>query len=547
MIKLFFNAEIYTMDDAIPKADALVIEGDKIKFVGIEIDARDLLKKTDFEEFNMEGKTILPGFYDGHAHLLMYGHTLLGIDLRNVNSVDELIETTRKYLKNHNDDSDSDWIEGSGWNEERFPDKKMPTRHDLDKISTTQPIVLNRICENLSVLNTKALELIAIDKHIDTPLVGGVIDVDESGSPTGILKGNSALKLWWDTIPNLNKEQIKKRITVASKECIKYGVTSIQTDDFLLIRAGGFKEILEAYFELDKESKLLLKFNQMLYLPSKELLEEFLALGYKTGDGSHYFKIGPFKLPTDGTLGAKTATLNEPYEGDDDNYGFLYMTPAEITGLARTAHENGLQVVMDGIGETAMETVIEAYRQILENDNRDNKELRLGIDHCQLTSKKIIEDFSKYDLIAGLEFQFLSSDIPIVEDRIGKKRAKWSYNARTFLDNNVILTAGSDIPVETPNPLMGIYSVVNRKTFDGFPEGGWFPEQKLTVKEAVYAYTMGSAYSCFDEKIKGSITKGKYADLVVLCEDIFQLSPEKIKDVSVKATIIDGEVVYGII
>lgn len=541
MKKLIFNGKIHTMDKIMPRADAIIIDKNKITFVGKEEDARKLLKNAVYDEFDLKRKTVLPGFYDGHAHLLMYGHNLLGVDLTKADSVEDIIEIAKKHLKEYG--SDTDWIEGSGWDENQFFDKRMPNRYDLDKISETQPIVLNRICENVSVLNSKALEITKIKDHVNTPMEGGTIELDEDGNPTGVLKGNTALKLWRERIPNLGKEKIKDRIIRASQECIKYGITSMQTDDFLLLRAGDFNDILEAFLELDKENKLPIKFNQMLYLPSRKLLESFLELGYKTGDGSDYFKIGPFKLPIDGTLGAKTAALNEPYLDDENNFGMLYNTQEEIIELAEIAFKNGLQVVMDGIGERAMEAVIESYKNILK-DNKD-KDLRFGIDHCQITTKKIIEDFGKYNIIAGLEFSFLSSDIPLVEDRIGKERAKWTYNARTFLDNGIIISAGSDIPVESPNPLMGIYSVVTRKQFNGLPEGGWLPEQKLTVEEAVYAYTMGTAYSCFEENIKGSITKGKYADLVVLSDDIFEISPEKIKDVPVEATIIDGKVVYG--
>lgn len=281
-----------------------------------------------------------------------------------------------------------------------------------------------------------------------------------------------------------------------------------------------------------------------MYLPSKDLLESFTKLGYKTGYGSDFFKIGAFKLQTDGSLGAKTAALCEPYIGDNNNKGITIMSQQKINELVEIAHNNGLQVVMDAIGDRAMKMAILAYKKIHEK-NENNNDLRFGIDHCQITTKEIIAEFKKYNIIAGLELFFLSTDIPIIEERIGVERARWTYNWKSFLDNGVVISAGSDIPVEPVNPMLGIYSAVTRKQINGVPKGGWIPEQKLTVYEAVYAYTMGKAYSCFEEDIRGSITEGKYADLVILSDNIFKISPEKIKDVFVEATIINGKLVYG--
>lgn len=213
-----------------------------------------------------------------------------------------------------------------------------------------------------------------------------------------------------------------------------------------------------------------------MYLPSKDLLESFIKLGYKTGYGSDFFKIGAFKLQTDGSLGAKTAALCEPYIGDNNNKGITLMSQQKINELVEIAHNNGLQVVMDAIGDRAMKMAILAYKKIYEK-KENNNDLRFGIDHCQITTKEIIAEFKKYNIIAG-----------------------------------------SDIPVEPVNPMLGIYSAVTRKQVNGVPKGGWIPEQKLTVYEAVYAYTMGTAYSCFEEDIRGSITEGKYADLVILSD-----------------------------
>lgn len=539
METILYNGKIYTMDKDLPEATAVKIRDNRIVDVGTD----DLLKEKneDIKPINLNGRTLLPGFCDGHTHLLSFGYSLEMVDLNNANSIEDIVEITKKHIKEHRLNQ-FDWIEGRGWNENKFIHRNMPNRYDLDRISNIQPIVLIRTCGQVCVCNTKALEYLKLENHIDIVIEGGSVELDEDGIPTGILKGN-AMKIMFEKIPKLGKERIKDIIIKASKECLKYGITSVQTDDFELVRAGNFNDILEAYLELDEESKLPIRINKMLYLPNKDLLNSFLKLGYKTGDGSDYFKIGPFKLQMDGSLGAKTAALNEPYIDDEQNRGILLMTQDEINELVEIAFKNDLQVVVDAIGDRAMEMVIKSYKKILEGNKV--KDLRFGIDHCQITTRQIIEDFSKYNVVAGLELVFLSSDIPIIEKRVGIKRAKWTYNWKSFLNNGVIISAGSDIPVEPANPMLGIYSAVTRKQMNGLPGEGWLPEQKLTIQEAVYAYTMGTAFSCFEENIKGSVTKGKYADLIILSDDIFKISPEMIKDITIEATIIDGKIVYG--
>ena len=499
METILYNGNIYTMDKRLFKATAVKIKGNRITEVGMD----DLIKhKNNYTKLiNLNGKTLVPGFCDGHTHLLSFGYSLEMADLNNSISIQDIIETVKKHIKKYRI-KQNEWIEGRGWNENNFINKTMPNRYDLDRISNTNPIVLIRTCGQVCVCNTKALQYLNLNDFEGIKIDRDNIELDKNGVPTGIIKGN-AMKLVFEKIPKLGKERIKKLIVKASQECLNFGITSVDTDDFELIRAGDFNDILDAYFELDYEKKLPIRINKMLYLPSKGLLESFIKLGYKTGYGSDFFKIGAFKLQTDGSLGAKTAALCEPYIGDNNNKGITLMSQQKINELVEIAHNNGLQVVMDAIGDRAMKMAILAYKKIYEK-NENNNDLRFGIDHCQITTKEIIAEFKKYNIIAG-----------------------------------------SDIPVEPVNPILGIYSAVTRQQINGVPKGGWIPEQKLTVYEAVYAYTMGTAYSCFEEDIRGSITEGKYADFVILSDNIFKISPEKIKDVFVEATIINGKLVYG--
>ena len=289
-----------------------------------------------------------------------------------------------------------------------------------------------------------------------------------------------------------------------------------------------------------------MRVNLMLHLATLEELEAFIKLGYKTGDGSPFFRIGPFKTITDGSLGGRTAALREPYSdnpaGMADNIGEMYISREELEALTRMGFDHGLQLVSDGIGDRAMRTVLDAFIKIIED--HPDEDLRFGIDHCQITTEGIIEDFARYGIIGGLELIFLASDIAIVRDRVGEHRAAMSYNWKKFKDLGVVIAAGSDSPVEEYSPLHGIYAAVSRCTYDKQPEGGYHPEQKLSVSDALHAFTTGPAYATFEEDKKGTIEEGKYADFVVLDRDLYAIDPLSIMDTEVLMTVVGGEIVY---
>ena len=284
----------------------------------------------------------------------------------------------------------------------------------------------------------------------------------------------------------------------------------------------------------------------MLHLATEEELREFLDLGYKTGDGDPYFKIGPFKTITDGSLGGRTAALREPYsdnpEGMEENIGEMYLSKEELDTLTQMAFDNGLQLVSDGIGDRAMRSVLDAFIKIIEK--HPEEDLRFCIDHCQITTDGIIEDFAKYHIIGGLELVFLASDIAIVEKRIGKRRADMSYNWKRFKDLGVTIAAGSDSPVEEYSPLHGIYAAVTRCTYGKEPEGGYNAAQKITIDDGIRAFTTGPAYATFEDGCKGTIEEGKYADFVILEQDLYDTDPMDLMDIQVAMTVVGGKIVY---
>lgn len=542
MDAIFYNGNGYTMDGAGSRFQAVGVTDGKVVCTGT--DQEVLAKKTpETKLVDLEGKTVLPGFNDSHMHLLSYGYSLEVADLNDCASLEEMKERLRAYIRDNKVEKGA-WVEGRGWDQNLWPGKVMPNRHDLDEEFGEYHVVLTRTCAQVSVVTTNVLKLAGIYDH-PQQIEGGQIEVDEEGIATGLLTG-LATEIIYRIIPKLGVERIKKCILHACEEYLTAGITSVQTDDFELLRAGTFREILQAYFELDKEGKLPIRVNLMLHLATIEELKDFLTLGYRTGDGSPFFRIGPFKTITDGSLGGRTAALREPYsdnpQGKEDNIGEMYITKDEMETLTQCAFENGLQLVSDGIGDRAMRTVLDAFIKIIEKN--PGKDLRFGIDHCQITTEGIIEDFAKYQIIGGLELVFLASDIAIVEDRVGKHRADMSYNWKKFHDLGVVVAAGSDSPVEEYNPLHGIYAAVTRRDYAGLPDGGYNPSQKITVDQGIRAFTTGPAYATFEDEVKGSIEPGKYADFVVLGEDLYEVNPVAMKEVPILMTVVNGQVAY---
>lgn len=534
---ILYNGNFFTADKKKEKVEAVAIKDGKIAATGTNQEVLGY-KNSSTKLINLEGKTAVPGFNDSHMHLLSYAVSLEKADLNGAKSIDEIKKRVRDFIERNNI-PEGRWVLGRGWNHSFFAEKRLPSRHDLDEISQNHPIALTRTCGHLCAVNTRALKEAGI---FDSPprVEGGDIDLDDNGLPTGILKEN-AQNLIYKIIPPLSKGQIKELIIKAAENCIREGITSVQTDDFEAVKSD-FKDVLDAYFELDSEKRLKLRVNEQCLLPEIEKLKAFIGMGYKTGYGSEFFKIGPLKLLSDGSLGGRTAALRMPYADDETTAGILIYSEEELDRLVEMGHLSGLQVAVHAIGDRAMDMALESFEKALSKYPKEDPRFR--IIHAQITTRDIIEKFKKLNVIADIQPIFVSTDLAVVEERIGKERAKWTYNWKTFIDYGVHVAGGSDCPVEPFNPLYGIYAAVTRKNLDGYPENGWLPEQKLSVEEAFYIFTMGSAYASFEENIKGSITPGKLADIAVLSDNIFEIEPDGIKDVNVEKTIVDGEIVY---
>lgn len=535
---IFINGIVYTMDKNNTISEAVAVKDNKIFKVGTteEILA---LRGDNSQIIDLEGKALVPGFNDSHMHLVNYGYSQTQADLIGVESVEEINRRVSQYIKDKKVEKGT-WVRGAGWNQDYFiGDKVFPTKYDLDKISLDHPIVVTRTCGHVAVVNSKALEVLGIKKGT-AQVEGGHFDLDENGEPTGIFREN-ALAIVYNAIPNPGINEIKEMITNAIEQLNKCGITSVGTDDFGALPGKDYNKIIEAYLELKNEGLLNIRVYQQYLIPEIDNLKGFLNKGYKTGWGDENFKIGPLKLLLDGSLGARTAVLNEPYSDNPSTSGILTATQEELDEIVNFAHNNENQIAIHGIGDKAMYMAFESIEKTLNKNPK--KDHRHGIVHAQITDEYLLNKFKDLEAIAYIQPIFLDYDWKMVKSRIGEEREKTSYNWKTMVDMGTHIACGSDSPVDSFNVMYGIYEAVTRKDLKGNPEGGWLPEQGLTVEEALYGYTMGGAYASFEEDIKGSIEEGKLADMVVLSDNIFEIDPHKIKDVNVEMTIFNGKII----
>lgn len=536
---ILINGTVHTMDSNNPRAEAVAVKNGKIVRVGNNEEILSL-KNHNTEIIDVKGKVVTPGFNDSHMHLLSFGSSLKMVDLNGCISIEDIALRVRAFIEEKNI-QEGKWVCGRGWNHDYFEgEKRFPTRNDLDKISKEHPIVLTRACGHICIVNSKALEEAGINNST-LQVDGGLFDVDENGEPLGVFREN-ALALIYDKIPAPTIPEIKDMMKEAASYANSRGLTSVQTDDFVHVPEHNFRMVISAYNELKEKGELTLRVYEQCQLANINKLKDFLSEGYTTGYGDELFKLGPLKLLGDGSLGARTASLCQPYADDPSTCGILVYTQEELDILVKTAHDAGMHVAIHCIGDKIMYMAFEAIEKALKENPKDNH--RHGIVHCQITDETLLNKYRDLNAIAHVQPIFLHYDLHMVEDRIGKERAKKTYAFKTMLNEGVHIGLGTDCPVELLDAMPNIYCAVTRKDLKGYPEDGWLPGEKLTVEEAVYNYTMGGAYASFEEDIKGSITEGKLADMVVLDRNIFEIDHDEIKDIKVDMTFLGGKIVY---
>jgi predicted amidohydrolase YtcJ len=535
VMSIFKNGNILTLEKEVI-AEAFIVRGGYFFAVGSNDEMSNLAEAQE-EVIDLMNKTVVPGFCDGHMHFLNYATTKDRVDISRVKSIEGLIAKTKVYIKEKNI-AKNEWIISRGWNDNYFEEKRLITRYDLDKISNEHPIIFTRVCGHVATVNSKALEILKITKHTENP-AGGIID-KVNGEPTGVLREN-ALNIALNYFPIMKKEEIKGVLNEAFKDAVKVGLTTIHTDD--LGQAASLENLLAAYRELEMENSLPLRVTLQVFSPTVESIKLATSLGLKTGVGSDLLKVGPIKIYQDGSLGGRTAAMEEEYS-DTPTKGVIIYSQKQLNELTLEAHKAGFQIAIHCIGDRAMNMILNSYENLQEECGEGD--YRHTLIHCQFTDDSILEKFKKLKVVANVQPSFVMTDYPIVEKAVGRARSEKSYAWKDILKGGIPLAFSSDAPIESFNPILGIYAAVTRKDLQGSPKGGWHKDQSLTVWEALRAFTQGTSYMNFEENIKGSISKGKLGDFIVLSEDITKCETDNIKNIKVLETYMGGKKVYSI-
>lgn len=524
---IFINGKIFTVNSSQPLAEAVVIEGNKITFVGNTNDAMSRIDDRD-EVIDLKGKLMLPGFIDNHVHFSAGGNYLLGLDLRPAKSIAEF----RKILKEYAEKNPGKWILGGNWNHENWENTDLPTKDMIDDIVPNQPVFISRLDGHMALANSYAMNLAGVTKDSESPAGGLIVKDSKTGMPTGILKDN-AMSLVYAKVPDETTEDNYRAVTAALKHANELGLTSIQDITSWMD--------LETYKKLESENKLTCRmFTRMPISTYKKLIDQKIQIG----SGSDLIKMGSLKGFSDGSLGSSTAWMQEPYTQDPSTSGLPMgiISDGSMEKWCFDADANRLQLSIHSIGDKANNYMLNLFQNI-KNKNT-NWDRRFRLEHAQHVKFEDIPRLAKIGVIASVQPYHCIDDGVWAEKRIGPERIKYTYPFRTFLDAGVKLCFGSDWDVAPLEPLLGIYAAVTRRTLDGKNPTGWVPEQKITVEEAIACYTINNAYASFEENIKGSIEVGKLADLVVLTDDILTIDPIQIENVKVEMTIFDGKIVY---
>ncbi len=538
MDTIFYNGKFRTMDKMNPEAEAVAVKDGIITRVGSNEEIL-ALAEAHTKKVDLEGKFALPGFSDSHLHLIYYANTKRKVELSQARSIEEAISLCKAQLQEKS--KEDGWLLGCGWNQEDWKVPVFPTKIDLDKISQDIPIAITRTCYHATVINSKAIELLGLNKEIPE-LSNGIVEVDKNGQVNGILR-ESAQNIVWNYMGVPTLEDLKNRIEDACLDAASKGITAIQTDDFETFTGDTIDLIIKAYHELVSEGRLPVRVYQQCLLRTPEKLQAFLDKGYKTGYEFGLYKIGPLKLLNDGSLGARTAYMREPYHDDPSTKGVALYDPEQLTKMIKMGHENGMQIAIHCIGDAAIEMAVNSFEQVMLESPRTDP--RHGIVHCQITDINLIERIKKLNLLIYAQPIFIRADKNIINQRVGEELGSTSYNWRAFADRNMHLSGGSDCPVEKFDTIPNMYCAVTGKNPERDSDPAWHPENCLTVDETVKGFTWEGAYAAFQENERGTISVGKYADMVVLSEDLYQVPEDQIKDIQVKMTIVNGEIKYS--
>ena len=538
--KLFINGEIYSMKKEGEKFQSLGVKDGKIIFLGTDEEGKNISSK---ELIDLKGKMMIPGMADAHLHLYAYCQNLTFVDLSKVHNINEMINLMKEKVKNV---KKGDWVKGVNFDQSKWKENRFPTLEEMNSISKDNPVIIKRCCLHAVVANSRALEIAGIGKNYQAGS-GGIVELDKNGMPNGILREQST-KVFDDILPDPLKDiEVQKKIMQdVLNDMSSKGITTIHT---YAAKIWQYNEDINIYKNFEKEGKLPLRVTVCI----DELFEPEILTKEKLNNPYRKVQLGAYKIFSDGSMGSRSAALKKPYSDDPQNSGFMLFTQEELNNKILTGYEHGLQPAIHAIGDRALDMTLAAIEHTLKTtkekgmtDEEQKNRLPFRIIHVQMIDDDLLERMKKLPLVLDIQPIFLCTDLHWIEDRIGKERLKGSFALKTMEKAGLIQTGGSDCPVETYEPLKGIYAAVTRQDMEGYPTEGFLPEERLSVYEALCMYTKNVHYATGQESVLGTLEIGKFADLTVLEKNLFKIDKKEIKDVKVEQTYVAGNCVFMI-
>ena len=519
------NGRIYTVDPAQPWAEALAICGERIVAVGTSAEvlasARAAARRID-----LHGRLVVPGFNDSHVHLITGANELVEVDLRSAPNAAEVATRLQGYVATQ---PKGRWIRGGFWDHEAWPGQQLPTRADIDRVTPDHPVFVLRLDGHMALANSLALKLAGITRDTAVP-DGGAIVKDAAGEPTGVLK-DSAMELVWRVVPPATMDETLAKARAGLAHAARLGVTTVQD---MTTDATQFA----AYRRLRELNELPVRITSH----QNRSVDGLIAAGIHTGFGDDWLRIGGVKLFADGSMGSGTAAFFAPYADDPSTAGLLIQPADVLEKQMLAADAAGFQLVVHAIGDKANASVLDILERLQKTRPRADRRPR--IEHAQVVRDADKARFASAGVIASIQPSHCIDDMRWAEKRIGHARSAEAYDFKSFVTAGVRIAFGTDWYVEPLDPMLGLYAAVTRQFPDGTPEGGWFPEERLTLPQAIEFYTAGSAYAEFADTRKGRLKPGYLADLVVLSRNLFEIQPREILTTKPVLTVVGGKITY---
>jgi len=529
---LLFNGNVYTVNEKLPKAEAIAVKKDRIVFVGSNDDARKFRAP---RAIDLHGYTVVPGLTDSHCHIFGIGERELTLNLEGTNTLEDFLAKVKARVAQTPRDK---WITGRGWIETFWKPPQFPTRQDLDKIAPDNPVFLTRADGHAAIVNSAALKIAKIDKNTPNPFGGEILKDKATSEPNGMLLDN-AQELVAKNIPKPTEADREQALLSGINREIGLGWCEIQN-------AGSHKEDVDLIKNAFESGKIKIRFINCVFGPGEDA-QNFLKEGATLNAFNHHFTQRTIKVIFDGALGSRGASLLKPYNDAPETSGYLTEKPEELRPMFEEALRRGIQVETHSIGDRANRMILDLYEaafKAVPPNERKIGEPRWRVEHAQIVDLADIPRFAKVGVIPSMQPSHAISDLFFAPARLGMDRLAGAYAWQSFLKSGAIICGGSDAPVERGEPMIEFYAAVARKSIKGESGDGWHPEQAVSREQALKMFTIWPAYAAFEEKEKGSIEVGKLADFTVLSHDIMKIPEPEILKTRTEMTIIGGEIVY---